>query len=131
MEFLGVIVAALGTFGLGGVWYMTLSKAWMAAADLTLEKIKSPGAKSPLPFILSFAAALSASGMMRHIFAASGVQGAGAGLISGLGLGAFMVAPWIVMSYAYAMRPRALWWIDGGYAVAAFGLMGLLNGLFR
>lgn len=51
--------------------------------------------------------------MMRQIIASSGVSGAGAGLTVGLGIGAFMVARWVAMNDAYAMRPRAPWWIDG------------------
>jgi hypothetical protein len=70
------------------------------------------------------------AGMMRHMLAASGVDGPGKSLLSGLGVGAFFVAPWIAMDYAYSMRDRRLTWIDGGYAVLGCGAIGLVLGLF-
>ena len=39
------------------------------------------------------------AGMMRHIFAASGIDTAGA-LLSGLGIGAFFIVPWIMINDA-------------------------------
>ncbi len=55
---------------------------------------------------------------------------AGKGLLSGLGVGLFFIAPWLAMSYAYAMRPRMLVLIDGGYAVLGCAAIGLVLRLF-
>jgi hypothetical protein len=35
MEFLSVIAAAVGAFAFGAVWYMAMSKPWMAASGVT------------------------------------------------------------------------------------------------
>ena len=108
---------------------MTLGTRWMAAVGLTEEEIKANPSK--MPFIVAGIGNLVTAGMMRHIFAASDISGAGAGLIAGLGIGLFMTAPWILTNYAFAGRPRPLWWIDAGHATAACAVIGLILGLTR
>jgi hypothetical protein len=131
MGILAVIVAALAGFAFGAVWYMTLSKPWMAAAQVQVGPDGRPvNGSSPLPFVMSGIAMLLVAGFMRHIFAMAGIDSIGKGLLSGLGIGAFFVAPWIAMDYGYAMRPRALTLIDGGYAVFGCGIIGLVLTLF-
>jgi len=127
---LAVILAALGCFATGAAWYMTLGKPWMQAAGIEADETGRPKGGSALPFIISFVAAILLAGMMRHIFAMSGIDGAGKGLVSGFGIGAFMIAPWVAMNYAYAMRPARLTLIDGGYAILGPTVIGLILGLF-
>ena len=128
MGILAVLLAAAAGFGAGAVWYMTLGKQWMAAVGKTEEEIKAD--QNPLPFIIGFLASLLTAGMMRHVFATSAVEGVGAGLVGGLGVGLFLVAPWILTNYAFAGRPRTLWWIDAGHAVLACTAIGTVLGLF-
>ncbi len=131
MGVLSVIVAALGCFAAGAAWYMSLANPWMQAAGVEVGADGKPkGGGSPLPFVISFIAALALAGMMRHIFAMAGIDSAGKGLVSGLGIGLFMIAPWTAMNYAYAMRPRNLTLIDGGYAIVGPAVIGLILGLF-
>lgn len=127
MGFFAVIVAAAAAFGLGAPWFGWFSRPWLAATGLTEADMKAAGKG---PFIVGAVAALLSAGMLRHVLATSGVAGAGAGLVSGLGVGLFLAAPWIAMHYAFARRGVALVLIDGGYVVAAFGLMGLILGAF-
>lgn len=131
MGVLAVLIAALGCFATGAAWYMTLGKPWMEDVGIeTGPDGKPTGEMSPMPFVISAIAALALAGMMRHIFAMAGIDGAGKGLVSGLGIGLFMIAPWIAMNYAYARRPPRLIMIDGGYAVLGPGVVGLILGLF-
>ncbi len=130
MSLLSVLVAAAAGYVLGAVWYMSLSARWIAAAGVACDANGKPVNKSVTPFILSAVAMLLVAGMMRHIFGMAGIDGAGAGLVAGLGLGAFIAAPWIMINYAYADRPRALGFIDGGYAVLGCALIGAVLGLF-
>lgn len=118
MDFLALIVAALPGFGVGAIWYMTLSKPWMEAACLPLGADGRPAnGSAPMPFVVAFVAMLLVAGMMRHSFAMAGIEGVGKSL-SGLGVGAFFVAPW------------RLTWIDGGYAILGCAAIGLVLGLF-
>ena len=128
MTYLAILLAAIGGFAVGAVWYMSLAKPWMAAVGRTEEQIKAD--QNPLPFIIAFLAALSAATVMQHMFAAGGVTCMMRCLGYGAGIGAFVVMPWVVLHYAFAGRPKSLWWIDGGHTVAAFAVMGLVLGLF-
>jgi len=126
MEYVSVLAAAAASWVFGAVWYMTLSKQWIAAAGVKCDENGKPEGSSPLPFVLSAVAMLLVAGMMRHVFAMSGLSGAGAGLVSGLGIGLFFISPWIMINNAYAMRPFRLTLIDGGYATIGCAIMGLI-----
>lgn len=131
MAVLSVLIAALGGFVIGGVWYMALAKPWMAAAGIqSTPEGKPANGRSPLPFVISAITMILVAGMMRHMFAMAGIDSAAKGLLAGLGIGLFLIAPWTAMNYAYAMRPRALAIIDGGYAVIGCAVIGLILGLF-
>ena len=131
MGFLAVIVAALAGFGVGAIWYMSLSKPWMEAAGIQVGADGRPAnGSSPVPFVVALVAMLLVAGMMRHAFAMAGIDGFGKALLSGLGVGAFFVAPWLAMDYAYSMRDRRLTLIDGGYAILGCGVIGAVLGLF-
>ena len=127
MDLVAVLVAAAASWVLGAAWYMTLSKPWMRAAGIKMGADGRPqGNGSPLPFVLSAVCMILVAGMMRHIFSMAGIATVPAGLVSGLGSGAFFIAPWVLINNAYAMRPFQLTLIDGGYAVAGCGLIGLI-----
>ncbi|MFZ5963234.1 DUF1761 domain-containing protein [Thalassococcus sp. BH17M4-6] len=131
MGYLSVIIAALGCFATGAVWYMTLARPWMEAAGVPMDAEGKPtGEFSVVPFVISFVAAILMAGMMRHVFASAGIDTATKGLLSGLGVGLFILAPWVTMNYAYARRPQKLMIIDGGYAVLGPTVIGLILGLF-
>ena len=124
MGFLNVIAAAIAGFGFGAVWYMTLSKPWVAAAGIKVDADGRPEGETVTPYIMSFIAMILVAGMMRHVFALSGIEGIGKGLISGLGIGLFFISPWIMINNAYGMRPFKLTLIDGGYATFGCAIIG-------
>lgn len=128
MGFLSIIVAAIAGFAAGAVWYMVNGARWMRAVGRTQEEIAAD--KSPLPFIIAFAASLLTAGMMRHVFLTAGLAGFLPGLVAGLGFGLFMIAPWVATNYAFAARPRPLWWIDGGHVILVATVIGAVLGLF-
>ncbi|KMK65278.1 DUF1761 domain-containing protein [Puniceibacterium sp. IMCC21224] len=131
MGILSVLVAAFAGFAVGAAWYMTLANPWMAAVGIARGPDGKPqGDGSKLPFLLSAIAMILVAGMMRHIFASSGITTAGGGLLSGLGIGLFFISPWIMINNAYAMRPFRLTLIDGGYATCGCAIIGLVLTLF-
>ena len=121
MEFLNVIAAALAAFAFGAVWYMALSKSWMAASGLTLAQQKAAGVT---PFVVGLAAMVVVAGMMRHLLGTSGIATVNGGAIAGLGVGAFLVVPWVAMNYAFSARSPMLTLIDGVNAVVGCTIMG-------
>lgn len=132
MGLVAVLVAALGGFLTGAAIYMSpLSGRWMVAAGVELDENGKPvGQMDPRPFIISGIAMILVAGMMRHMFAMAGIDGAGKSLLSGLGIGLFMIAPWVAMNYGYAKRPTDLTLIDGLYAISGPAVIGLILGLF-
>ena len=121
MEFVRVIAAALAAFAFGAVWYIAMSKPWMAASGVTPEQQRSGG---PMPFVIGIVAMVLVAGMMRHVFNEGGIVTLGAGIVSGLGIGAFFITPWVAMNYAFAQRPLALTVIDSVNAIVGAGIMG-------
>lgn len=130
MGFVAVIVAAVAGWAFGAAWYMTLSKPWVAAANIAVDDNGRPLNDTPLPYILSMIAMVLVAGMMRHTFALSGIETFGKGLISGLGVGLFFISPWIMINNAYGDRPFKLTLIDGGYATFGCAIIGAVLGLF-
>lgn len=131
MELVSVLVAAAAGFGFGALWYGVLSKAWMDASGVEVgEDGKPANSSDPMPFIMGFIAMILVAGMMRHTFALSGIDTVSKGLISGFGIGLFMAAPWLMICYGFAGRPRTLLMIDGGYAAFGSAIIGLILTLF-
>lgn len=126
MGLIAVIAAAVATFAFGAGYYMALAKPWMAAAQIKVDENGRPENESPVPYIVSFVMILLVAGMMRHTFSLSGIEGAGKGLISGLGIGAFFISPWIFINTGYSDRPWRLALIDSGYATFGCAIMGLV-----
>lgn len=127
MELVSVLAAAAASWIVGAVYYMVLAKPWMAASGVEVgEDGKPANGSSPTPYIVSLVMMIVVAGMMRHIFGMAGIDGAGKGLVSGLGIGAFFIAPWIVINTGYSNRPWALALIDGGYAALGCAAMGLV-----
>jgi hypothetical protein len=134
MEYLNVIVAALAAFAFGAVWYMSMSKPWMAAAEIAVDgagkPIPRPGTSPAMPFVIGLVAMVLVAGMMRHMLATSGVVSIGGGAVAGFGVGAFFIAPWVAMNYAFAMRKPALTVIDGVNSVVGCAIMGAVLNAF-
>lgn len=131
MEYLNVLAAAAASWVFGAIWYMTLAKPWMKAANIPMTPEGKPaGNGSPLPFVLSAITMVIVAGFMRHVFATSGIVTIGAGTLSGAGIGLFFIAPWTMINNAYGMRPFSLTLIDGGYSTIGCALIGLVLTLF-
>lgn len=137
MEFLNVIAAAVAAFAFGAVWYTSMSKPWIAAAEIPLDANGRPTRRdgahtgnSPMPFVIDFAAMILVAGMMRHMLMVSGVVSVGGGLVAGAGVGAFFITPWVAMNYAFSMRKPTLTVIDGVNSIVGCAIMGAVLNLF-
>ncbi len=130
MEILSVLVAAIATFAFGAVWYISLSKPWLAAAEIKMGPDGRPAnASSKSPFVIGLVGMVLAAGMMRHMFGMGGIDGFSKGLVAGFGIGAFSVMPWVAMNYAFGQRKTQLIVIDGGNVVIGSAIMGAVLGV--
>ncbi len=131
MEYLNVVAAAVGAFAFSAVWYTAMSKQWIAATGIAVDANGRPmGNGSPVPFIVGFVAMLLVAGMMRHQFQMSGIDTMAKGVVAGLGVGAFIIAPWVAMNYSFSMRKPSLSLIDGVNSVVGCAIIGLILTLF-
>jgi len=131
MELLNVVAAALAAFAFGAVWYMSMSKPWIRAAEIPVDASGKPqGNGSAMPFVVGLVAMLVVAGMMRHVFAMSGLTTVGQGVMGGFGIGAFLITPWVAMNYAFGMRKPALTLIDGVNSVVGCTIMGVVLNAF-
>lgn len=131
MEIVNILAAAAGAFVFGAVWYMSMGKAWMAAAGIEPGPDGRPkNGADPMPFVIGIVAMIVVAGMMRHIFAMAGIDTVGKGIVAGLGIGAFFVTPWVAMNYAFAMRSAKLTVIDSVNAIVGCAVMGAILMLF-
>jgi hypothetical protein len=128
MEILNVLVAAAACWAFGAAWYGLLSKPWMAVSGVTMGPDGRPAnGTSPLPYLVSLVMMIIVAGMMRHVFAMSpGLDSLWDGIMTGLGVGAFFITPWIAINNAYTMRPLLLTLIDGAYATIGCAIIGVV-----
>lgn len=125
INWLSVLVAALSSFVIGGLWYGPLfQKPWMAVTGITKEQ----GAKSSMALTFGGAFAL-------NLLIASGLailigehRGAGTGLHTGVFTALFFLATGLGVIYLFEQRPLKHWLINAGYQVVVFAVMGTIIG---
>jgi Protein of unknown function (DUF1761) len=126
-SWLGILVAALSGFVVGGLWYGPLfQKPWMAASGMTLEK----GAQGNKLLTFGGAYVLNLIGAIGLTIVLGDHGGWGSGLHTGVFTGFFFVATALGVIYLFEQRPFKLWCINAGYQVVNFGVMGTILGVW-
>lgn len=121
-----VVVATVVYFALGAVWYMALSKPWMAAVGFTradTERGANP-ALFAVTFILEAVATFTLAVLIGNVGAAGVGAGAAVGALVGIGIWFALMS----VTFMYESRKPALFLIDGGYHVLALTAAGALLG---
>lgn len=123
-----ILVAAVSSFLLGGLWYspVLFHKLWNREAGRgeNPEKAKHPGRVFGVAFIFALIAAfvfawwLGPKPELRDA------------LMKGLAAGAGMVGASFGINYQFASRSFLLWAIDAGYHTLQFVLFGLVLALW-
>lgn len=123
---LAVVVAAVTTFVIGGLWYSVLfAKQWQRAVGLTNEQLRHGVART---FIGSFLLALV---MAASLAAFVGGSGAAFGTFAGLAAGITWVAAAFGINYLFERRSLRLWLINAGYNTITFTAMGAIVGALQ
>lgn len=128
VNFIAVLVAALSSFLLGGLWYSKLlfGPAWQREAG----DVRKPGDAHPARvFGLSFVFALVAA--FAYAWLMPPAASAGKAVCQGLVVGAGFVAASFGINYQFANRSTLMWLIDGGYHAVQFAIYGLILGLWH
>ncbi len=128
INYLAVVVAAVSSFVLGGLWYapFLFGRAWMRETGLDEDDLKSRN--MALVFGLSFV--LSLLGAFIFAMFLGPKPGVGLGFGAGLAAGLFWVAGSFGINYLFEKKSFTLWLINGGYHGLQYTLIGTILGLW-
>jgi hypothetical protein len=127
VNWLGVILATVASFAFGAVWYMGLSRQWMAALGKTKDQLQvgyTPFAWSVLvELVMAFFVALFTVGMMGEVSIANAVL-----VAVHLWLG--FVITTLILNHRYEGMKWSLTIIDGLHLLGVLAIQGVVIGLF-
>jgi hypothetical protein len=127
INYIAVVVAALASFLLGGLWYSNalFGKAWQREAGVTDEQMKNGNMVRifGLTFVLALLAAWNFANFLgpRPSIAFGTGVGASAGLL--------WVAGSFGINYLFERRSLKLFLINGGFHTLQFAIIGLVLSL--
>ncbi len=124
LNYLAILVAALSTFMIGGLWYSPalFGKAWMRENGFTEEGMKDSNMVKifGLAFILGLIAAINLAMFMGEENRPA--MGAMWGFLAGFG----WVATFVGTHYLFERKSFTLFLINAGYSVVALTVMGTI-----
>jgi len=125
INWLSVIIAAVSSFMVGGIWYGPLfGKAWMEGFGFTEDQLNQRN--MPMVFGVSLLLALIAS-LNLEMFISPEADLA-FGLFAGFAAGLGWVATFLGILYLFEKRSLKVYSINAGYCVVALTLMGAILG---
>ncbi|MET0718837.1 MAG: DUF1761 domain-containing protein [Pseudoxanthomonas sp.] len=126
MNILAVLVAAVSSFLLGGLWYSPalFGRIWNAENG-GVKQTGHPAKVFGVSFLFSLVAAVCFATWLGNAPPLETALKAGA--LAGIGF----VAASFGINYQFAQRSFTLWVIDGGYHIVQFLLYGLILGLWH
>lgn len=127
-NWLAIAIAALAGFLVGGIWYGPLfAKAWMKENGFTMESLQGSNMIQiyGTTFLLSLVSAFFVGHMLAH---APGADFSRIMMMTtGIALG--FIVPAIGTNYLFARKSLTLFFIDAGYWVVFYAVMGLVFAL--
>jgi hypothetical protein len=138
VNYLAILVAALAGWVIGAVWYMSLSKQWVAAHGKTMDEFKAQmeGAKGTsaawMPYLLAFIAEAIMAWVLAGLLAHLGPDQTTVsnGIVSALFVWVGFVVTTLAVNNMFSMRKAMLTVIDSGHWLAVLVVMGIVLGLF-
>ena len=125
INWLAVLVSAVSTFMLGGLWYgPLLGRTWMRASGMTEERARQ--GNMVRVFGVSFLLQLVAAVVLAIFIGAE--SNAALGLFAGASAGIAWVATGLGVIYLFEQRPLSHWGVNAGYHVVSYTIMGLILG---
>lgn len=134
INYWAVIVAALVTFFLGGLWYSPamFEEVWMTANGYSEEQVKQmQSALGAAGFGSAFLAYLLMAAVFAMLAAAFGVKSIGGGLLLGVLIWLGFVATTGLTVTLFSIRPLTTWLIDAAYQLVFLLVTGAILGLWR
>jgi Protein of unknown function (DUF1761) len=129
LNYWAIIVSALSTFLIGGLWYSpaVFGKAWMRENGFSEADLKKGNMAKifGLAFVLGLVAAVNLAMFLGPD------TGLGMGALYGFMTGFGWVAMFIGTHYLFERKSFTLFLINAGYSVVALTVMGLIIGAWR
>lgn len=124
VNYLAVVIAAVASFLLGGLWYSSalFGKAWQRESGVTDEQLKN-GNMAKI-FGLSLVLSLIAAWVFALFLGPRPPVALGLG--AGFSAGLCWVAASFGMNYLFERRSLKLFFINGGYHTLQFTIIGLV-----
>lgn len=129
VNYLAVLIAAVGIWVTGAVWYGVLfGDRWVAAIEKTREQL----GKSMKPMVISFVANLVMAFALACVIetASGGTPTLAAGIEVGVLVALGFIVTAEVVANGFEDRPLALTIINGGYWLIGFIIAGAVIGFF-
>jgi hypothetical protein len=127
VNWLAVVLAALGAFVVGGIWYgPIMGRRWMDAVGLSEEELNAANKVSIYggAFLLS----LLMSWTLAHTFATYATElDFVTKVLTGFGVAIGFVVPAIGVNYLFSLKKISLFFIDATYWVLFFTVMGAVH----
>jgi hypothetical protein len=132
-NYIAVLVAAVASFVVGGLWYspMLFVKPWMAENRLTIEGYRNSPPPMAQLYATAFVTALVVSFAMAVLLVTVQHHSGMIGLRRGFAAGLCWVAMSFGSSYAFEGKSLRHWAINAGYFVVQFTVMGVILGLMN
>lgn len=129
INWLAVVVSTIIAFAIGGVWYSKalFGSMWLEEVGLTEEAAKE--ANMPMTFGGTFVLQFVAVTAVALVVGSNGTWLSG--LQTGLLIGVFWIATAYGITYLFEQRSLRLFFINAGYNVILFALVGTLIGYWR
>jgi hypothetical protein len=129
VNYWAILVSALSTFLIGGIWYSPalFGKAWMRENGFTEESMKNSNMMKifGLSFILALIAAINLAMFLGNSMSIG--EGAFYGFLAGFG----WVATFIGTHYLFERKSFTLFLINAGYSIVSLTVMGVILGAWK
>lgn len=132
VNYLAALVAAVGVFMLGALWYGPLfGKAWLASQTVTEEELKAGSHSMAKIFGLNFLGyvvmAVTLGMFVWYLNPPGLAQGLWLGTVACVGF----TLPHTLSSVLYSTNRMSLFWINAGYQLTSFLVMATVLTLWR
>ena len=129
LNYVSISVATVSAFALGYIWFspMLLHKIWMDANNFSADDLTR--GKPAVLFGIAFLMTLLIAFIMA-IFLNEPSTNAAWGATAGFLAGVWVVAGFVIIAL-FERRPFNYHWVNGGYLLVAFTLIGLILGAWR
>ncbi|NQU54675.1 MAG: DUF1761 domain-containing protein [Bacteroidetes bacterium] len=130
INFWAVVVSAFSAFFIGWIWYGPLfGKFWMKLNGFTEEGLKEGGMSMPLMMLINYiATALAALAIAMFIGAEAN---AGFGIFAGVMIAIFWIGTNRLNDVLYERKPWGLYFINVGYNLVIYAVMGAILGAWN